>query len=195
MAIFCWLPPDNSPTNWSAPDAFTSSLTSHSPEAAACVASLTKPKRDTEPNRVSVRLSARLRLSSKPSSLRFSLSNPMPLAKRLAGVEWVASREKTLTLPLTKRSSPNTARSVSVRPAPTRPNTPRISPERNVRFTHLGLAKPATPLNSSTGSPAVRLVRGYISSIFRPTMSWIICSRLASTIAPLPTLCPSRSTV
>ena len=87
-ATFCWLPPDSSPT------ACAARGTDAEPLDPACRRPRCAPGSTSAPgprpsSRVSVRLSAIVRLSASPSPLRSSLSMPMPCchdcARRLRG--------------------------------------------------------------------------------------------------------------
>jgi hypothetical protein len=56
---------------------------------------------------------------------------PMPSARRRFGWAGPLTVLRTWTVPLSSRSRPNAARTISVRPAPTSPAMPRISPARS----------------------------------------------------------------
>ena len=94
----------------------------------------------------------------------------------------------TRTRPARTESRPKIARSNSVRPAPTRPAMPRISPRCSV---NVAAARHRTPSTSSSASPACRGVRGKRSSTSRPTISRTISSGVI-VAGPPPTTRPSR---
>ena len=92
---------------------------------------------------------------ASPSAARFSLSMPAPCDHRAAGD---AGPEYTPTVirPLRTGSSPKIVRSSRVRPAPSRPAMPTISPRRSVSVAPPGWSS----LSSSSASPGSRGVRG-----------------------------------
>ncbi len=74
------------------------------------------------------------------------------------------------TLPSRYPSTPKTARATSLRPAPTRPASPTISPartEKEMSWKRPGLVSPST---SSNGSPIVASCFGNSSDTSRPTI-------------------------
>ena len=97
---------------------------------------------DEQPSRISELMLAALMLkvalcpSIKPVRLRFSVSMPMPASIASRGVAGRVSRPTTCVKPSTAPGqAPNIAWASSVRPAPTRPNRPRISPSRKAKLT------------------------------------------------------------
>ena len=98
------------------------------------------------------------------------------------------------TSPLVTASRPNKQRSVSVRPAPISPASPRISPRRNSSVTFCGDRAPLSPFNDSSTSPGVCATVGKRSATPRPTISETICVSVVPASSPCPTERPSRST-
>ena len=120
----------------------------------------------------------------------------MPWAIASAGEPRRTGRPRSRISPVSAGVRPNSVRASSVRPAPTSPARPTISPARTARLT------PWTPpaaqprsRSSSTTSPGVTAFLGNTADSSRPTMSWISSVRLTSDIARVPMVWPSRSTV
>ena len=97
--------------------------------------------------------------------------------------------------PASTGSAPKIARSSSLRPEPSRPAIPTISPARTSKS--IGATAPAgrSPRTFRRGSPIVRLDAGYSDSILRPTIEAISESWSKSLIGLLVTSPPSRRTV
>ena len=76
-------------------------------------------------------------------------------------------------MPPSQPSAPKIARSSSLRPEPSRPAIPRISPARTSN--EIGFVTPAgrSPDTFIRTSPIVRSVEGYSDSILRPTIEAI----------------------
>ena len=80
----------------------------------------------------------------------------MPAAIAAAGRFGRSRVPATVTEPRSYRSTPNTARITSLRPAPTRPASATISPARTRKLTSLNTPWLVSPSTSSRTSPAVR---------------------------------------
>ena len=97
------------------------------------------------------------------------------------------------------------ARAISVRPAPTSPARPRISPRRTESETSSStvacgsraVAAARQALDRERDVARLRRPRGALKSAFtsRPTIMRMMPSIVVSATAPLPTSRPSRSTV
>ena len=149
-----------------------------------------------------------LRIASDRNSaccLRSSGTRPMPARMASIGERIATSRPSTSTRPRCIGSAPKMARASSVRPAPTRPARPRISPLRTSRLTSWSMtacgsraSRPReTPSTASATAPAPEPSRcANRRSISRPTIRRMmpldveLARRRRS-----PTRAPSRSTV
>ena len=104
----------------------------HRRARSAAAAPATRRSRAPGPSsRVRVMLSAMFRFVASPSPVRSSLSMPMPRRHQSAGANGPACTP-SFTDPLFTASSPKSPRSRRVRPAPSRPAMPRISPRCSV---------------------------------------------------------------
>ena len=164
--------------------------------AARCREGSTNPTGPISSRLERVTLSATERPSARPSPFRSSLSIPT-LCARSAGGEGPAERQAaTFTLPRRTGESPKIARRSSVRPAPTSPATPRISPRRKARRAPMGL-RSAGEFSTSRRSRLGR-ARGPREELRRrrgrPSSRGARASVTPAT-SPLPTVLPSRSTV
>ncbi len=101
----------------------------------------------------------------------------------------------TRTEPASYPSTPNTARAISLRPAPTRPARPTISPARTVKLTSLNVPVEARPSTSRMGAPISATVFGNRSATSRPTIAATSRSTLVSAMDWVETYSPSRMTV
>ncbi len=120
----------------------------------------------------------------------------MPLATASRGDRMVTVLPWTRISPESCGSAPNTARMTSVRPAPTRPATPRISPLRSWKLTSR-ITRPRLRLRTSRTTSWLGFSgrSGASSKIVRPTiiamMSWIPTSAVMTVSMNR----PSRMTV
>ena len=194
-ATFCWFPPERLSTGWSGPWVRMPSRPIQRRAASFMRLRLRRPNRVYGSRRDRVRLSATVRLPARPSVLRSSERYPTPWRIILGGPQPVQVTPRTRTSPLATGSRPKTARTSSVRPEPMRPAMPRISPRRSSRSASSGMSSPVRAARSSTGSPTSCRVRWYMSSSSRPTMRRMIWEVGVSATTPVPTACPSRSTV
>ena len=83
----------------------------------------------------------------RPVRLRSSVSRAMPLAMASAGEPIFSSRPSRMIRPAVSVSTPKMARATSVRPAPTRPAMPTISPRRTSKLTSSMPASEDRPLH------------------------------------------------
>ena len=107
----------------------------------------------------------------RPSPARSSETNPTPPLTRPRGPAG-GGVPPTVTRPDRTASSPYTARTNSVRPAPTSPAIPRISPRRTSKETPAGTPPaPVSPSIFRRASPAACGTCGNNSSTLRPTIN------------------------
>src|SRR6185312_6638222 len=120
------------------------------------------------------------------------------------GERMAAGSPSIKTRPESNGSAPKTARASSVRPAPTRPARPRISPRRTssetlsstVAFRSCAVPRRDRRSTFKATAPVFAGARWAKSaSTWRPTMRRMIPSMFVSEILPAPTWRPSRSTV
>ena len=111
--------------------------------------------------------------STRPCALRSSGSRPMPRAIASAG-----ARERSVAGPSPRparrpaRSAPTIARASSVRPAPSSPATPRISPRRSVKLTSRSTPpRGERPRRAAAPRPAARAASGKCSLSSRSAIS------------------------
>ncbi|MNT79482.1 hypothetical protein D3C72_2188170 [compost metagenome] len=86
--------------------------------------------------------------------------------------------EPSATVPLSAASAPKISRSSSVRPAPIKPEIPKISPLRTSNDTSRTLPERLRPLTVKAGAPIVRGPRSMCSPSSRPTIRLTSCSLL-----------------
>ena len=94
-------------------------------------------------------------VSTSPRRLRSSGKNPIPARKAFVTDPLASSCPRRKILPVAAGSSPKSAWATSLRPAPTNPAKPRISPRRRAKLTPVNLPgedRFSTRSNSSPGS-------------------------------------------
>ena len=128
MTTFCWLPPLRLLTRPSSVGVRICSRLTYSWTAFASSASRTKPKRVRLLRLGSVRLVRTAWLRIRPCAFRSSGTNPMPCRMASRGDCTSTAWPSISTSPASRASAPKIARTTSVRPAPTSPARPRISP-------------------------------------------------------------------
>ena len=137
--------------------------------------------------------------STSPCALRSSVMSAIPAAIALRGERTTTRLPSTAISPLVGTSAPAIARTISVRPAPTRPASPTISPActRNATsFTRTPLAELTPRTSSTTGASAATAgSSGKWFSKARPTIKRIRSSGGICAIGRVSTALPSRSTV
>lgn len=167
---FCWLPPESVDTASAIRAYFTWSLTAQSSER------LRSAPRSTSPAFTVVRSPVRPMLRSmdmsitRPWARRSSGTSARPAAMAVEGAPFVSAWPSTATSPASHRSTPNTARATSVRPAPTRPARPTISPRRTSNDTSVKTPSRVSRRTLRATSPASTSCLGYSSSRSRPTI-------------------------
>ena len=99
----------------------------------------------------------------------------------------------SVTWPVAGRR-PKIASSISLRPAPTSPPRPRISPACSVKDTPARLPSTCRSRTASTGTASGSTAgrSGNSSVISRPTMSAMICRSLSAAVASCRMMAPSR---
>ena len=129
-----------------------------------------------------------------PWSLRFSGTKAIPASSRRRMAQPVTSTPSRSTAPDCTGSAPTMARASSVRPAPTRPARPTISPRRTLMET--GAPPPAGTRSrvSRTTSPGVVRWRWYTESRCRPTIRSTISSLVVARVTRVPVERPSLRT-
>ncbi len=156
--------------------------------------------RSTSPARVADLRVTRPRFSStdasstRPWPLRSSGMSPMPALMAALTSYLAIGAPETFTVPLSYGSAPKTARTTSVRPAPTRPAMPTTSPACTSKPTSWKTPSRVRPSTVSNAGPLSGRSRGYCCSIERPTMSRTSSSSGVEA-GTCPTLLPSRMTV
>ncbi len=110
---------------------------------------------------------------NRPDFLRSSVRNAMPFSIAVEGESIVTGTPSIRISPLSKLSMPNRLSITSLRPAPTSPATPRISPRRTLKLTSVKRSLQVRLRTVSTSSPIALLNFGnsWVSS--RPTI-WVI---------------------
>ena len=121
----------------------------------------------------------------------------MPARSASAGSASFAAVPRTRTSLRCARVAPITASAVSVRPEPTSPAKPRISPACSVkRFTGPPRSICSSLTSSTRGASAARAgFGGKLLSIRRPTIIRTSCSTSVRATSVVATYWPSRSTV
>ncbi len=138
-----------------------------------------------------------------PWRLRSSGTIAMPARIASSGERTLSGLPSSITVALLVPGyAPNTACMSSVRPAPTRPATPTISPRRTANDTSstrflrgLVTSKHVTLRASNTTSPTACSSHGKSCVISRPTIIWMMRSVVSVLMGAVPTCRPSRITV
>ena len=144
--------------------------------------------------------------STSPCALRSSGTRPIPARIASRGEASRTGLPSIRTSPRSNWSAPKIARATSVRPEPTKPARPTISPARTSKLMSLRTiadGSRAVPVRlrlrtSSTGRAAASAAEASFwkrSPRLRPTIRRTILSGEASAIGISPTLRPSRRTV
>ena len=111
----------------------------------------------------------------------------MPAAMASPGEANVTSLPSIWIVPAVGWSTPNRTRAISVRPLPTRPPKPRISPARTSSETSAKAPSRARPVAASTTAPGVASRTGYMLLSERPTISRTARSRGISSVGAVAT--------
>ena len=153
---FCWLPPDRNRTSCSGPWAL-SSVTAASSLLLMMPGVERRLRGDITVRTASIMLSAIDCASASPSTLRSSVMKPRPARIAWRGWRNLLGLPSISTVPLSTGSAPKIARATSVRPEPTRPASPTISPARTSKLTSRssGVVRPLTESRTSPRSSLV----------------------------------------
>ena len=154
---FCWLPPDRVPTSVSMEAVRMSSAALRS-----VALRRSAPVRISRCQAKAARLASEMfsfteDSSTSPDRLRSSGTRKMPWSMASRGARMATARPSRRTSPPTGRSTPKMAQASSVRPAPTRPAMPRISPPcraRSIGVRGVRLCPQARDLEYRTGGRA-----------------------------------------
>ncbi len=159
-----------------------------------CALRSTSPARVADRRVTRPRFSATEASSTSPWPLRSSGTSPIPAAIAAFTSCRLSSAPETRTTPWSYGSAPNTARTTSVRPAPTSPAIPTTSPACTSKLTSWKTPARPSPSTDSSGAPFSGRWRGYCCSMERPTISRTSSSSGVAA-GTCPTLRPSRMTV
>ena len=159
-STFCWFPPDKVDTGWSYDPArrrrLSSSLSASSPISLGG----SSPWRDPRRRLAMVTFSLIDSSGSRPSTLRSSVSRPMPAFIMVRGPVGFTATPSTSISPATMGVAPNSDSSSSLRPEPSSPPMPRISPPRRSKSIVGPSASRCRPRTRSSGVPGSLWVSG-----------------------------------
>ena len=133
-STFCWLPPDIDDTGKPLRPRMSNSSEVFLP-IARTMAWVTRPPLARTRSQGSVTFSDAVRPRLRPWPLRSSGTMAMPALIAARGVRGFTFLPSTITSPVSARSAPAMQRTVSVRPAPTRPAKPSTSPASTLKET------------------------------------------------------------
>src|SRR4051794_34112162 len=194
IRAFCWLPPERLPTvSW------RSGVLIRSCSFIRSQVALNAPWR-TKPPAVWVRTDAICMFSStecmrnSPVALRSSVSSASPCSIATLGEVTATGLPPRRISPPVAGVTPKMVSATLVRPAPTRPAKPRISPRRSSNETPRKTPSSARSRTSSATSPISASPFGNIWVSSRPTMRAISFCWLKSAAGPVATYLPSRNT-
>ncbi|MDT4839084.1 hypothetical protein FQZ97_728660 [compost metagenome] len=153
--IFCWLPPLKEPAGVSSECVLIARRPTSAADAFRSAPARVKPKGPVKSGRAAMEMfQPTLWPSTRPSSLRFSVTKPMPRAIASAGERKRTSLPSRRTVPLAF-FMPKSAFITSDRPEPTRPKKPRISPAPTVKEISANSSSRVRRSTASTGAPGV----------------------------------------
>ncbi|MNY35327.1 hypothetical protein D3C86_1697260 [compost metagenome] len=115
-----------------------------------------QPKVEWAPRALMLMFSATLASGRMPSFLRSSGHNRIPAAIASRGERSFSSWPRSFSCPALWRARPLSRRNSSVRPAPTSPNSPRISPLCTSKLTGSRNPGPSSPSTLSATAPRWR---------------------------------------
>ena len=195
MTTFCWLPPLIVVAAMSRAPVFTWSRAAHGPlvrvsAPAVRTPAVLRPRRITDAT-----LRATEPWMTSPCLRRSSGTKAMPARTAARGSCRLTGLPASRTEPASYASTPKTARAISLRPAPTSPARPTISPARTSKLTSWKTPPRSRPSTWRTTSPTGATVFGNRSPTSRPTILATSCSTDVSAIASVATYSPSRITV
>ena len=137
-------------------------------------------------------LSRTERFRYRPLLLRSSVRNAMPWRIASVGLPILTAFPRISTVPAWWGVTPNSDSMTSVRPAPIRPATPRISPSRREKLMSRKTPWRVSPCTSSAGGPSAAPSFWKNWSIARPTIILMSFSRVRFGVSSQPTSSPSR---
>ena len=194
MIAFCWLPPLNFRISRSICIGRSATRLRNSAESLRIRDRETMPRCANRRRTDRVTLAATDRKGMIPSRFRSSGTRPMPRRAAAArDLKLIVSPRKRM-VPASGFSNPARRRTISVRPAPTRPAIPSTSPRRIETETSRTRSRHLRFLASSKTSPA--FLRACLrNSISLPTISAMISDREHSSIRISAIRRPSRRIV
>src|SRR4051794_7765419 len=193
---FCWLPPERNPTG--SPRRWNFSC-SRSAQWAARLCSAPPPMSPSFPASAPSRVRPMLRSiessMTSPCWRRSSGTSPTPARIAARGEPGASGLPSTSTWPASGLSMPKIARATSLRPAPTSPARPTISPRRTSKLTSTNTPSRVRRSTLSSGAPISVSSLGKSCDSSRPTMRRTSASLVRSFVAPSWVTSPSRRTV
>ena len=141
---------------------------------------------------------------SNPRAFRSSVTSAMPSLKASVGELMTAgSPSIAISPPRQPRAAPKIDSRISVRPDPSSPPMPRISPRRRSKLTPCRTRRQPRGLTvssvrsrtDSTGAPSAAMSSRWVGTKFRPTIAEMIAFDESLSIGAVRTRRPSRSTV
>ena len=195
-AIFCWLPPLRPAVMVSSDGAFTRRRRVWRSARSRSVARFTQPSVVREGRAAREVFSRLLRPSTRPWRFRSSGTRPRPAARAASREPRARAEPLTVTRPVAAGSRPKMASTTSLRPAPTMPAMPAISPARTDRSMPENLRgdeRPSVRRRSSPSGLAIWL--GVAISSSRPIIWVTTRCGVVSGMRSVATCLPSRRTV
>ncbi|MNT37070.1 hypothetical protein D3C72_1731890 [compost metagenome] len=129
---------------------------------------------------------------NSPDFLRSSVRNARPSSIAFEGESTFAALPSIKMLPPSAGCMPNRLSITSLRPAPTSPATPRISPRLTLNETSWNQSERRSPSTRSTSSPILLLNLGNIWVSSRPTIMVISDCLVRFSVLSLAIKVPSR---
>ncbi|OPZ66869.1 MAG: hypothetical protein BWY81_01616 [Firmicutes bacterium ADurb.Bin467] len=195
---FCWLPPESSPTFFSASGVAMPSILMYFSASSCCSCrgmGFNMPLRDWS---ASMMFSRTVRSPMMPSRLRSSGQKAMFFPIASEGDLTTVGLPLSVICPCVGLTTPNRSCAVSVRPEPSRPAKPIISPFLTVsEISSMAPGAPSLSAASITSAPSAT-VGGFRSNILimsLPIIAVTSSSFVISSAAYSPTRFPFRSTV
>ena len=141
ITTFCWLPPDRDDAGSWIDCVLTPSFLDNSSAKDVSLPLSSTWEGQISPRFGNVILEPMEKSRIKPSLFLFSVMKAIPALMASSGFLQFRTEPFTVTVPPLCLSTPKMARMISVRPAPIRPATPRISPLRKEK--EISLLKPS----------------------------------------------------
>src|SRR3954452_1156802 len=193
---FCWLPPERTPTG--SPRRWNFSC-SRSAQWAARLCSAPPPMSPSFPASAPSRVRPMLRSiessMTSPCWRRPSGTSPTPARIAARGEPGASGLPSPSTWPASGLSMPKIARATSLRPAPTSPARPTISPARTSKETSKNTPSRVSRSTLSTGAPICASCFGNSALSSRPTIRRTMSSGVIAEICASCTTAPSRMIV